>query len=199
MTLRLLGELAVLAMSLSSARATLLYSNCGTGCTTFSGTPLGAQGNGGYAMPFVPILSGPVVDVELPLIATSSTDTFKIVIARSNASVPGSALETLFITGVPTSAAVITVNSIAHPILNSGTTYWLELLANGSSPVGWFETSPPVTGPVQDVFTSNGGQTWQALGSTLLAFAVETPEPSSLVLILSGIATAAVLRRVKRT
>lgn len=103
---------------------------------------------------------------------------------------PGTAIESFSFTGdmgvFGTVAPVLNGVSVLNPLLVAGQTYWLTAEApNGANIIWNFNNLSPNDSGVQDEFV--GGQ-WLSSSATRGVFdIVGTPEPSSLLLIVTGL------------
>jgi hypothetical protein len=196
----------------SLSHAGLIYSTDGTATPGFnSGPGYGSYaGSNSTAAMFVAASSGLLEDI---VVAVSSVDggTFQenIELRLDNAGVPGTVIDTIAIT-IPNSQQLVTGLSASHPTLTAGQAYWLEDTVPPTALVGWYLSSPPISGAVR-ASTGNDGP-WQATcpscSGVLPAFALnsqatEVPEPASsegiLVSMLAMIALRATLRNTTRS
>jgi hypothetical protein len=119
---------------------------------------------------------------------------------------PDAALET-FTVAAPVLPSLVSIESSLNPVLNAGTEYWLDI-SSASTAAWWLDNDQGMRGPlaenqngqgfvlltdfegnpaVQPAVRING----DTLGSTntfaALADPAETPEPSSLLLVIAGL------------
>lgn len=152
----------------------------------------GSLANSGYeavAVAFTPTVTANVTSISFP--AQGVAINVNMVLANDSGGNPGSALET-FSSIALGGDTILTENSVLHPSLTAGTTYWLEMLPSDPSNTfgfgGWNGTSPNVAGLESQ---SNVPGFWQDVAtSEIAAFDVmgtgATPEPASLSLFGIG-------------
>ncbi len=202
--------LALLFAAPQAARAGFVYENFGAGNSydTTTGYTIGNFGPGAnyvYAAAFT-TSAGPLalssISVALGEADGSTGGLVNISLASDIGGSPGAVLETLQ-AAVPgdyfSGGSVVTVNSASNPILQANTQYWVEVSAVSSSQYfGWFFNNQGARGPVGT--SLDGGATYSVGPDTDGAFSVEAnaapvPEPSSIVLLCSGLGGALVWRR----
>jgi hypothetical protein len=168
------------------------------GTTGYTIGNLGAGANYVYAVEFT-TSTGPVrlssISVALGEVGATG-DPVDISLASNSGGSPGAILESLQ-AAVPgnytTGGSLVTVNSVATPLLQANSQYWLEVSAvNSSQYFGWFFNSQGASGSVG--VSTDGGMTYSVGPDTQGAFAIRgnlVPEPSSFVLCaLAGLAVA---------
>lgn len=141
------------------------------------------------AIAFTPSASANLTSISFP--AQGLLDVNMVLAKDSGSDSPGSALET-FSSIALGADTILTVNSVLHPSLTAGTTYWLEMLPTDPNTFGfggWNGTNPNVAGDEAQQDIPNGF--WQTIPtSEIAAFdvrgTVATPEPGSLSLLASG-------------
>jgi len=145
-----LATLTILALAgivVPTHAQVVVYNSFGPGNTYNSGivwVVSGASTSGGYrgqAEFFTPGISGYLSSVQLATYRVSGSGLSNFYIAQDNGSgIPGSILESY--TSVLNAAGLLTLNSIAKPLLQAGTKYWLcdEPTASNSYN-GWYENN----------------------------------------------------------
>jgi hypothetical protein len=148
---------------------------------------------------FVAASSG-LLDNIVVAVSSVGGGTFQenIELRLDNAGVPGTVIDTIAIQ-IPNSPALVTGFSASHPSITAGQAYWLEETVPPTALVGWYLSSPAISGTVL-ASIGNDGQ-WQATcpscGGVLPAFALNSqatgvPEPvSSEVILVSTLAMIA--------
>jgi hypothetical protein len=120
---------------------------------------------------------------------------------------PGALLETFSVPGSTLGAlglnnALVLLTSVLHPALVSGTQYWLTVSAPLTDSIVWNSNS---IGDTSDqAVSTDGGATWFApSGLTPGAYEIDgnltssTPEPSTLLLLASGVVLIGIKRRFR--
>jgi len=177
---------------------------------TFFGFDAGEEGDPSTvfarAFPFVPTLTGTVRSVELPLFypcCSESPENGSLVVNlfASDGDLPGMLVES-FTRTAPIEFEIAKFTSAVSPVLLAGHTYWLETTTTGDTAGTWFD-APGQVGPFRDVFRIDNGPWEVGRRDFSAAFRVNAedapvPEPSSMFLLGSGLAAAAVRRRWKK-
>jgi hypothetical protein len=212
-----LSAFAVLP-SRSQASPIVVYDNFGPGQSYNIGgwnvagptNPDGPAFEQAVAEPFTPATTVTLDSVLVPIFPVGATNSV-IVSLRSDVIGPGGAepgapLESFTVTGLPAGGTVFELDSISHPILDAGTTYWIAVFPGTSD--GFAAWNENTTGASGISFTFDGGNTWNwdyyssTFGNTSAAFEVlgnqvSTPEPSSLAM-LAGLGACIIGRRRRR-
>lgn len=203
----------VLTFPLGSKAQTTIYDNLGPGNSYTGNGGRIIAGSEAYplsapfipAMPFVPSEN---MDLSQILIAltwdSQGTNAVTVTLNSDDTGVPGTTIiESWSLTGLPafgsTSTTVQTLSSSSDVFLSGGTTYWL--LASPSTPntqAVWNLNSTGASG----TYASFAVGSWYSYSGTLGAFTVEgtplapVPEPSSYILLGSGLIALLLLRRL---
>jgi hypothetical protein len=100
--------------------------------------------------------------------------------------VPGAAIETFSdVDATVDNTTDLTLNSVLHPTLTAGTSYWLVAIPENRNTQGQWSITSTSTGIYAS--SSNGGSTWGASTGNLPAFQINgtvVPEPASLSLLV---------------
>jgi hypothetical protein len=174
----------------------LVYNSFGSGDSYSSirwivGGTSSTHGYQGHAEYFVPDISGYLSQIQVATIdEAGGSPLSNFFIAQDNGSgIPGSILESFDNVSVPN--GLLTINSVATPLLQAGQTYWLcDEPANANTYTGWYENNVGVTG--DDAIETQGSWTWinaAAEDNTDSVFSISVvpvPEPSMAGLILLG-------------
>jgi hypothetical protein len=128
---------------------------------------------------------------------SSSSTAIDVIVTTDSGGVPGTALETFSSISVPGSPTIFTEDSVVHPSLDVGSTYWLVMQTHDpttSALIGWYFSNPAVPGEESTQFSPGGSWRTPAV-TTLPAFEIlgastvtATPEPASLTLLGVGAA-----------
>jgi hypothetical protein len=135
--------------------------------------------------------------------SSSPADPLTIALVRDSGGQPGSVVESLTfnagtLTGFPSNAATVTLNSMTNPLLVSGQSYWLEVSSDLNNTVSWYFNNSSDATNSQDV-SIDGGASW-AGGLTPSAFQLNgtaVPEPSSIALVLGAGLLFGITRKVR--
>ncbi len=186
------------------AQASVIYTNLAFGQVYFGGSALNVGGIGNaIAEQFTASVTDTFASAQLDLSLVSGSNQL-IVTLKSEAgpNLPGTTLEELSVTGLPIwfTGALMTLPSLAHPLLTAGSNYWLIVTSLNNNTRGeWVQNySGDVTNGNNDVFNgfNSASGPWQIdpAGQTRGAFQINgaaTPEPGSVVLLslaLAGLA-----------
>lgn len=205
--LRLLAMPIGIVLSAQPQLAGVIYSNLGPGdsfsASVASGTvacppPGGGPCPANLGQAFTPGIAYFLDTIEIAG-TTSSFPSLSLSLMTSVGGLPGSVIETLTI--AQGSAKILTGSSVAHPLLNAGTQYWVT---SGFFPLSsWNLNSVGDNGNrATQVFTQQGSTPWTSVTDTQLALRVSgtsatlVPEPAfGVATFLSLIAFAALKRR----
>ena len=118
----------------SEARAdTIVFSNFGPGMTFNQTQGLAITGSnlfGGviFAHAFTPSQTVTFSSAQLAMLLVAEPNHFQVLLMTSSGGLPGNIIETITVT-MPTSPGIVTANSALHPVLTSGTQYWVAVFA----------------------------------------------------------------------
>lgn len=167
---------------------------------------VGGQPPDEIAASFVPSENFTLETIDFAVLSLALTDSQVDVSIAAGSSAPGASIESFTVSGISPIPAVLTVNSISHPQLDAGVTYWIVLSAvdpNDPS-VGWNQNDKGVVG-----VSRFAGGAWSNLGTEVLTPAFDVignptiptvPEPSTcsfVVLIIACQFKTIVSRRSK--
>lgn len=176
-------------------------------------TSPGFDVNGSYAVYYAQSVARPFVtsfgsynltEIDIALAFFTTDSVLNVNLCADNAGVPGSILETFGVINVGgdlSSGSEYVLNSVTHPLLTMGGTYYVTITPGtpGSSG-GWNFTNDGHTGPNQ--WSSNGGITWNSVTEldgavTVQGALTSVPEPTSLAVL--GLGAVALIRRRRIT
>ncbi len=137
---------ALLAIPTASASSTILvFNSFGPGNSYNPGIVWGVTGastSGGYrgqAEFFVPSASGNLFSLTLPTYRQSGSGRSNFFVAQDDGSGPGTILES-FLNTANNSSGLLTLSSVAQPLLMAGSKYWLcDEPADATTVNGWYE------------------------------------------------------------
>lgn len=157
------------------------------------GWPVVGPGADEFAASFVPTQNFTLDSIELAAVLVSGVPALNIEVAADNASSPGAAVEMLSTTDLSATPAVVTIDSLSHPLLLAKETYWVVLSSDVVNEVGWNWNDAEFVG----VSLLMPGSSWFPLGTEVPtpAFAVfgtptstTIPEPASVWLLMAALA-----------
>jgi hypothetical protein len=173
----------------------IVYSTFGPG-DSYSGSG-GAIAGSGYAVynsiavPFSPTSTVTLDRVRFAFGAANASIPIDAVISADDGNKPGTALETF--SKITPLNGIISEDSVLHPTLTAGATYWLYLQTDDPTAnlAGhWSNCSPEIDGPFAYRSGANAGWTYVQSGFQQSAFDITgtvAPEPASLVMCGTGV------------
>ena len=189
----------------SEARAdTIVFSNFGPGMTfnQTQGVSVTASNLFGDipAHAFTPSQTVTFSSAQLAMLLVAEPNHFQVLLMTSSGGLPGNIIETITVT-MPTSAGIVTANSALHPVLTSGTQYWLAVFAPEPNTFGiWHLALNDFSTPQALAFNSPTGP-WVVNNVTRSAFQINgepIPEPSTMLLLGTGLAALGTAVRKRR-
>ncbi len=147
---------------------------------------------------FTPLATVRLDSVQLPVNWLSGSGRFTLSLQRADRAqgMPGTLLETF--SGVSAGGAILTLDSVARPVLETGLSYWLVGVGEGNSVLSWPCSSLGLRG---NYYSVQGGTEMLGPDQRISAFRVsgtEVPEPSVAAFFLLG-AVSFALASSKRT
>jgi len=135
---------------------------------------------------------------SLALAYRDGTNAVDVVLAADRGGLPGVALETIHLTGIPAGASLVTAFSTARTVLTPGLNYWLAAIVTGDTNMTWLANNQGFAGHLAyRLDTGSGPGPWGlAPGNADPAFSVSgvivpagsVPAPPSLALLGIGLA-----------
>ena len=190
----------------SEARAdTIVFSNFGPGMTFNQTQGLSITGSnlfGGviFAHAFTPSETVTFSSAQVAMLLVAEPNTFQVLLMTSSGGLPAEILETITVTA-PTFPGIVSANSALHPVLTSGTQYWLAVFAPEPNTFGiWNLALNDFSTPQARGFTSPTGP-WVVGNVNRTAFQINgepIPEPSTMLLLGTGLATLGAAVRKRR-
>lgn len=206
----LIAVLLVL-FAVSEARAdTVVFSNFGPGMTfADSGFTVLAGNVTGTQIPavaFTPSGSFTFSSAQVAVGSLSGPNILQVILMTSSGGAPGNIIETITVTNLPSfgSGGIALANSALHPVLTSGTQYWLVAFPPDPNTImAWNFSLIDFSSPVLGSFTDLTGP-WlsiQGQGGPRPAFQINgepVPEPATMLLLGTGLAALGTTVRKRR-
>jgi hypothetical protein len=162
------------------------------------------------AAPFIPVGSNYSLDqIDLPLALVDGMNSVTVNLMTDSSGVPGTAIESWIFNDLgpfPNSRPPLSVSSVLHPVLDTGTEYWLVALATDPSTVAVWNLNS-IGNDTTLAFSYDGGANWittvspaavpafDVLGTST---AIPEPSPRSMFLVGLGLAGLACTLRKER-
>ena len=143
------------------------------------------------AMGFVSSGNYSVTQLDLAMFSLSGPGNVAVELTTDSAGVPGEVLES-WNTILPLGQSILSITGITGVDISAGNYFLVAAPCVDTTNAGWNLNSAGVTG--LGAFSHNGGQTWdsfpgQKLGAfDILGNPVSTPEPSTFLLLVTGLA-----------
>ncbi len=168
--------------------AATIYSNFGPGQTYLTiaselvGTLSGLASQVSVGAPFTPATTSVLTAIDFAAVYIGGPNQLNVYLTSGG--LPGAPIESFTLTNLANLPTVLTVNSVTHPVLSAGTTYWVVLTANDpvNSDFGWNFNTTGATGAA----TRLGAGSWVLDQGTTSAFDVQgdaVPEPATFLLV----------------
>lgn len=169
--------------------AVIVYSNFGVGDTyDVSAWLIGLPGvELRRAVRFTPTFNGTFTSLRVPVQHESGTNSYVVSLAADNAGLPGADIETFSGVVFPAAAGIITLTSVANPLLLAGGNYWVVMRAPDPVTAGsiWYVNNQALLGSYRYGFFLPLAWTFQSDGNTP-AYEVNATAASVCSLDFSG-------------
>lgn len=188
-----------MAFTPSVASAGAIWSDFGPGQSFVTWAGWGFPSTDAVAMPFVPVISASVYQIDIALAACCrAAEQYTVDLETDSGGFPSDTVLQTWAVGVPgttTGNAYVPEALPTAPIpLSAGTQYWLVVIPDGQGNF-WNFNDQGVSG---EIAVNSGGGWSFATDNTLGAFDVVTPEPSTFMCLILGLAAVTLRRRTFR-
>jgi len=129
------------------------------------------------------------------------TDSLDVSLRADSSGFPGSILESFpLLTGVPSSAVKLSVNSVTHPLLQNGSSYWIVVAPGASSTFGFWPGNHGLPPAAEATYADGAWVTDYRFPSVLRVSGsiAPVPEPSSFLAMFAGLGGLGGLLRCRR-
>jgi hypothetical protein len=171
--------------------AIIIYTSFGAGQSYDTGVDrvVGNEAGASYedAMPFTATMTGPLASITVPVFNVLAPSEINFSLNVNNGTVPGTALESWTLTGLPGLTTLSTMTSTSNPTLTAGVKYWLIASVTGTSTQdGWYLANSG--SPTGFLYSSTGGATWGVPtgNTTICAFELDSAQPLITSVAVSG-------------
>jgi len=200
----LIGVWLVLFIASEARADTIVFSNFGPGMTFNQTQGISVTGSNLFgdipAQAFTPSQTVTFSSAQLATLLVAEPNHFQVLLMTSSGGLPGNIIETITM-AMPTSAGIVTANSALHPVLTSGTQYWLAVFAPEPDTFGiWNLALNDFSTPHAVAFNSPTGP-WVLNNVNRSAFQINgepVPEPSTMLLLGTGLASLGTAVRKRR-
>jgi hypothetical protein len=190
-------------LTATGVRADTIFSTFGAGQSFDIKSPgwsIGGALGGEFAASFAPTQNFTLDTISFAAKLLSGSDPLTVAIATDNASSPGAPIETFDVTSLSSTPTVLTVDSISHPLLSAGATYWVVLSTADSTSITWYWNDQMFVG-----VSSFSAGAWHASGTEVPTPAFDVtgtlasttiPEPASIWLLAAALVAGILLCRM---